>query len=62
MAYHFYTSHVYHDEVLEHKSHVLKATDISCESGSCDEKNDHKHDPKKKRKKLAKIMINLITS
>ena len=54
LAYHFYTSHENHGDVLPHKSHVLKTVDVSCESGSCDEKNDHKHDHKKKRR--AKII------
>lgn len=50
LAYHMHTSHVNHDDVLHHKSQILKAVDVSCESGACDEKNDHKHDHKKKRK------------
>ena len=42
LSYHFYTSHEHHDkyDLLKHKSHVLKAIDVSCESGACDEKND----------------------
>jgi len=56
MAYHFHTSHTsYDDDQLHHKSHVLKVKDVSCEAGSCDEKNDHIHDYKKKRRKTSNI-------
>ncbi len=58
MAYHFHTSHVHHDDeydALNHKSHVLKAKYVSCEGGACDEKNDHNHDHKKKRKNMPNI-------
>ena len=57
MTYHFHTSHASHDvdDILNHKSHVLKVKDVSCEGGACDEKNDHTHDHKKKRKKPSNI-------
>ncbi|MDH3203860.1 MAG: hypothetical protein OEL81_04175 [Nitrosopumilus sp.] len=41
--------------ILDQKSQVLKVKDISCEGGACDEKNDHTHDHKKKRKKIPRI-------
>ena len=57
MVYHFHTSHAGYDETdaSGHKSHVLKAKDVSCEGGACDEKNDHVHEHKKKRKKTANV-------
>ncbi|MDH3339934.1 MAG: hypothetical protein OEL84_01465 [Nitrosopumilus sp.] len=62
MTYHFHTSHANHDYLVDHKSHVLKVKDISCEGGACDEKNDHTHDHKKKRKKVSNIYgFNLTT-
>ena len=55
MIYHFHTSHVNHDDVLTHKGDILKAKYTSCESGTCDEKNDHSHDHKKKKKKMLSV-------
>lgn len=56
LAYHFHTSHTNHEnDITDHKTHVLKAKDVSCEGGACDEKNDHTHDHKKKRKKASSI-------
>lgn len=52
LTYHFHTSHADHVESQEHKSHVLKTADVSCEGGACEEKDDHRHDHKKRRKAL----------
>jgi len=55
LVYHFNTSHANHDDVvLDHKIQV-KEKYISCEGGACDEKNDHAHDHKKKRKKISNV-------
>jgi hypothetical protein len=56
LAYHLHTSHVNSDDgILDQKSQVLKMKDISCEGSACDEKNDHTHDHKNKRKKIPRI-------
>ena len=49
-----------HDDKSNHKSDVLKAKDVSCEGGTCDEKNDHKHEQKKKRKKISINNFNIV--
>ena len=53
LAYHFNTSHLY-DDVLDHKSQKLKINHLSCEGGACDEKNDHTHELKRKKRFIEK--------
>lgn len=55
LAYHFNPSHTENDDLSENKNHVLKAKNVSCEGGACDEKNDHVHEHKKK-KRLSKTI------
>jgi hypothetical protein len=55
LAYHFYSSHLY-DDTLEHKSQKLKINHVSCEEGSCDEKNDHTHEHKRRKRLIDKTI------
>ena len=52
LIYHFHTPHTDHIDSQECKSHILKTTDRSCEGGACEEKDDHIHEHKKRRKGL----------
>ena len=55
LAYHFNTSDI-NDDILEHKSQKLKTNHVSCEGGACDEKNDHAHENKRKKKLIDKTL------
>lgn len=55
LAYHFNSSDI-DDDSLEHKSQKLKANHASCEGGACDEKNDHTHEHKRKKRLIDKTI------
>ena len=55
LAYHFNASNL-DDDILEHKSQKLKVNHVSCEGGACDEKNDHTHEHKRRKKFIDKTI------
>lgn len=55
LAYHFNIFPL-DDDILEHKSQKLKANHVSCEEGACDEKNDHTHEHKRRKRFVDKTI------
>ena len=55
LAYHFNLHHPDND-TLDHNNHKLKFKHISCEGGACDEKNDHTHELKRKKRHIDKTI------
>lgn len=55
LAYHFNTYHP-DDDLLDHKSQKLKASHVSCEAGACDERNDHTHEHKRRKRFIDKTI------